>query len=62
MQAAATVVFSPQVWPKAWNMGRQPMITSSGLFQQASGRHRGVARRLAWVSCAPFGVPVVPEV
>ena len=61
--AAATVAFSPQVSPKTWNSGRQPITTSSGLF---SSRVRAVSSALrvrpAWVSSAPFGLPVVPEV
>ena len=64
MQApASTAVFSPQVWPKAWNMGRQPMITSSGLrSSRLVAVTEALARMFAWVSWAPLGVPVVPEV
>ena len=35
----ATAAFSPQVRPKTWNSGRQPMTTSSGLLLQ-----QGLAR------------------
>ena len=59
----ATVAFSPQVSPKTWNSGRQPIITSSGPAVE-QGRAVSVALRAspAWVSWAPFGRPVVPEV
>ena len=52
-----------QVWPKAWKNGRHPRITSA-----VSSPSRVVAMtwalrlRLKWVSSAPFGWPVVPEV
>src|SRR4030095_13141073 len=59
---APTAALSPQVWPKEWNSGRQPITTSPG-----SRRSRVVAvtaalrARLAWVSSAPLGRPVVAE-
>ena len=60
---ASTQAFSEQVRPKTWNRGRQPMITSSGV---PSSRVSCVVRALlfspAWVSSAPFGCPVVPDV
>ena len=52
----ATAVFSPQVSPKTWNSGRQPMITSSAVFSASvSAVVRQLPARLAWVSSAPFG-------
>ena len=61
--AEATDTFSPQVSPNTWNSGRQPMITSSG---PTSNRVReeisALATSPAWVSSAPLGRPVVPEV
>ena len=60
---AVTVAFSPQVRPKTWNSGRQPIITSSGLlFSRVSAVSRALRARPPWVSWAPLGVPVVPEV
>ena len=61
--AVATLAFSPQVRPKTWNSGRQPMMTS---FWLTPSRVRAVRLALrtspAWVSSAPLGLPVVPEV
>jgi hypothetical protein len=61
--AVATAAFSPQVSPNTWNSGRQPMITSSGLFS-ISVLEVIVALRTSpmWVSSAPLGRPVVPDV
>ena len=58
-----TAALSPQVCPKLWNSGRQPITTSSGPIS-ISVVVDTVALRcmLAWVSSAPLGVPVVPEV
>ena len=60
---AATVAFSPQVRPNTWNSGRQPIVTSSGP-PRSRVRAVRVALRIspAWVSSAPLGRPVVPEV
>ena len=59
----AMAAFSPQIIPNTWNSGRQPITTSSGPI---SIRVRAVTAwflfRPAWVSSAPFGFPVVPEV
>ena len=61
--AAATVAFSPQVRPKTWNSGRQPITTSSLLFfSSVCAVSWALRTRPAWVSSAPFGWPVVPEV
>jgi len=58
-----TAAFSPQVWPKEWNSGRQPMTTSSGpRSNRVVADTAALRRRLAWVSSAPLGLPVVPEV
>ena len=60
---AATVAFSPQVRPKTWNSGRQPIITSSVPFcSRVRVTTAALLVTLAWVSWAPFGLPVVPEV
>ena len=59
----ATVAFSPQVSPNTWNSGRQPMTTSSGLVPSSvSAVSAAFGCRLAWVSSAPLGWPVVPDV
>ena len=51
-----TAALSPQVSPKTWNSGRQPMITSSpALSSRVSAVVRALPARLAWVSSAPLG-------
>jgi hypothetical protein len=53
----------PQIWPKVWNSGRQPNSTSSG--RKSKGESIPTVTfmvTLSWVSIAPFGRPVVPEV
>ena len=58
-----TAAFSPQVCPKLWNSGRQPITTSSGpRSSSVVAVTEAFFRMLACVSSAPFGVPVVPEV
>ena len=61
--AFATEAFSPQVSPNTWNSGRQPMTTLSGV-PSSSVRAVTVALPVSpsWVSSAPLGLPVVPEV
>ena len=59
----AIVAFSPQVRPKTWNSGRQPMVTSPGpAFSMVAAASSALRVRFACVSSAPLGVPVVPEV
>ncbi len=59
----STAAFSPQVWPKQWNSGRHPITTSSGPSPSSVvAVTEALRRRLACVSSAPLGVPVVPEV
>ena len=59
----ATALFIVQVWPKEWNSGSAPSSTSSWVNSpsvvEAISQLR---RRLACVSSAPFGLPVVPLV
>jgi hypothetical protein len=63
VEPRSTVVFRPQVRPKTWNSGRQPMTTSSvELSSRVSAVVRALPARLACVSSAPFGCPVVPDV
>ena len=59
----ATATLSATVCPNTWNSGRPPNITSSGPAWTMSARDTSVLlMRLPWVSSAPFGCPVVPEV
>ncbi len=59
----ATVAFSPQVKPNTWNSGRQPITTSPELlFSSVRAVRSALRTMLAWVSWAPLGLPVVPEV
>ena len=60
---AKIVAFRPQVRPKTWNSGRQPMVTSPGpAFSRVAAVSSALRVRFAWVSSAPLGRPVVPEV
>jgi hypothetical protein len=58
----AIVAFRPQVWPKEWNSGSAPRTTSSAVVWARSIMPWALARRFAWVSSAPLGLPVVPDV
>ncbi len=59
----STAALSPQVRPKQWKSGRQPITTSSSLSStRVSALTAALVIMLAWVSSAPFGWPVVPEV
>ena len=59
----ATATLSAAVCPNTWNIGSPPKITSSGCAWTMSAQVTLVLlRRLPWVSSAPFGCPVVPEV
>ena len=58
-----TDAFMPQVRPKTWNSGRHPMITSPGpAVNSVVVATSAFVYRFAWVSSAPFGTPVVPDV
>ena len=60
---ASTAVFRAHVWPNAWNRGRDPRMTSSGPSSSSDRVDTAALElRLAWVSSAPLGFPVVPEV
>ena len=51
------------VWPKEWKSGRAPRTTSPALTSEVVREAMSALReRLKWVSSAPFGLPVVPEV
>ncbi len=59
----AIAAFSPQVWPKEWKSGSPPKITSPGpLGIKVSTVVVTLLLRFAWLSSAPLGDPVVPEV
>ena len=59
----ATEAFSAQVWPKEWNSGSPPNSTSSAVLRNSVSTQASVLeRRLAKLSSAPLGRPVVPEV
>ena len=62
MPPTRTAAFSPLVSPKTWNSGSAPNVTVSGPESTRSTEICAAARRLPWVSSAPFGVPVVPDV
>ncbi len=60
---AAIDAFCTTVCPNEWNSGSAPNITSS----PPTGTSRGTTTaqlisRFEWVSSAPLGLPVVPEV
>ena len=53
----------PTDWPKEWNRGRAPSTMSPAPTSQVVREEISALRaRLRWVSSAPFGLPVVPEV
>ena len=67
MQAADAIASAPDPYPATnrpwtWKIGRTCSSTSSSEKRQASRRAMALALRLAWVSTAPLGLPVVPEV
>ena len=48
--------------PPMWNCGSTWSTTSSSWTPVARSNDRFVQKQFAWVSRAPFGFPVVPEV
>ena len=62
MAPAPTQLFIAQVWPKEWNSGSAPSTTSSSERSKRPRETSELRRRLSWVSSAPLGVPVVPDV
>ena len=59
---AATVALSAQVCPNAWKNGSAPSVMVCSSSPNNATLTSVLRTRLAWVSSAPFGVPVVPEV
>ena len=45
VQPRRTLVLSPQVRPKTWKSGRQPMMTSSSVISMMSVAERSALRR-----------------
>ena len=55
--------FSVHVWPKLWNSGSAPSsLSSSVISPSVDAATVQFLYRLAWVSSAPLGLPVVPDV
>ena len=50
------------VIPKAWNRGRATRATVLSSRSTRPAAARALDTRLAWVSSAPLGLPVVPDV
>ena len=48
--------------PPTWNCGSTWSTTSSPFTPATRSKPRFVQKQFAWVSSAPFGLPVVPEV
>ena len=60
---AIVAALRPTTRPKTWKSGRQPMTTSSDVISWITVAERVALRwMLRWVSSAPLGRPVVPEV
>ena len=62
MPPTAIVAFSAHVCPKAWNIGRAPSVIVVSSRSKISTAAAMLRIRLAWVSWAPLGLPVVPLV
>ena len=59
----ATLAFIVHVCPNEWKSGSAPRSTSSReSVASVPATVPQLRRRLPWVSSAPFGLPVVPEV
>ena len=53
----------PQVRPKTWKRGRHPITTSFSVSSTSvSALSAALVLMLRWVSSAPLGWPVVPDV
>jgi hypothetical protein len=59
---AVIVALSAQVWPKEWNRGSAPSVTSVSPSAWSEITARALRVRFSCVSSAPFGRPVVPDV
>jgi hypothetical protein len=58
------VAFWMQVWPKEWKRGRVARATSpsGGVGMSFGTTTAQFSKRFEWLSSAPLGLPVVPEV
>ena len=56
------MLFSAQLLPPTWKSGMATMFTQSAVKAKAAEAAAVWASRLRWVSMAPLGKPVVPEV
>ena len=60
--AAPNPALSCTLWPKEWNSGSVTRWTSCSTVPKTLWLLSAFMTMLAWVSSAPFGVPVVPLV
>ena len=56
------MLLSAQLLPPTWKSGMATMFTQSPVKAKAAEAAAVWASRLRWVSMAPLGKPVVPEV
>ena len=59
---AIRAAFICTVWPKLWKSGSTIRCTSSAAWRMIAWLAMMFIATLEWVSSAPFGLPVVPEV
>jgi hypothetical protein len=57
-----SAAFMTLFMPNTWKSGNVATVTSSGPMSTSSRAVEAPAARVACVSVAPFGVPVVPDV
>lgn len=62
VRARTAIPASAQLMPPTWNRGMATMLTVSRVKPKAAAAAALWAVRLRWVSMAPLGKPVVPEV
>ena len=62
VRAPTAMPASAQLVPPTWNSGMATMFTASRVNPKAAVAAALWAARLRWVSMAPLGDPVVPEV
>ena len=55
-------VFMQHVWPNEWNSGSAPSTMSSTSVPNTASIASAFLNMLSWVSSAPLGWPVVPDV
>ena len=62
MAPTAKQAFMLQVWPKEWNSGSAPSAMSSSVVLASPTATSAFFFMFEWVSSAPLGLPVVPDV